>query len=146
VDHLFSAAQAFTGLSTLELPYMKINCFPASMARVFRSLTVLDLSHNSFTRIPTAVAQITHLERLNMSSNYPLQLGNRDTDILAGLSHLRVLDVSKGMRYIGWSQESILPSRLDCLLSLCMDCCDLWCKLESRQGTDWAGVVQKSSR
>lgn len=106
---LSSTASILPNLISLELTKLRIHCFCATMASSLICLTSLDLSTNWFTQLPTAVSQITTLKKLNMSHNHELQLTNRDLNLLAALSQLRLFDISncKDLEFTDWSQESI---------------------------------------
>jgi Leucine-rich repeat (LRR) protein len=107
VDFISPAAPAFSTLSILELQNLNLFGFRPTTAKALKHLAVLDLSHNKFSQLPMAVSRITTLEKLNMSYNYSLQLDTADSHILAALPNLRILDISKGTKYVGWSQKGI---------------------------------------
>jgi len=101
---------ALPHLRHLQLAKMGLQEFPASLACTLRRLTHLDLSCNSFHRLPAAVSKITALEELEICQNHSLELHRSDVEILAALSHLRGLGMKKwyepGFEY-GYPQSGV---------------------------------------
>jgi Leucine-rich repeat (LRR) protein len=109
VDNLLPpATAALPSLESLALVHMKHQAFPSSVAERLMSLTDLDLSGNSFGRLPAALTRISTLNTLNMSRNDDLQMEKGDSDTLAALPNLRMLLLKKADRQIkSWSAASL---------------------------------------
>jgi len=91
------ATRSLPHLRILKLVGMDLQEFPASVASCLEQLTSLDLSENLLTCLPAAVALITTLQALDMSSNCT-SLKKSDVDLLGALPNLRTLDFLKNYR------------------------------------------------
>lgn len=103
--------------ATTALPYLRLLTLstselcniPVSVASKLKRLVKLDLSCNSFTRLPPALSQITTLEALDLSQNLDLELVKGDANILSTLASLTLLVMEKqdlGKRH-HWSAASV---------------------------------------
>lgn len=96
-------------LKLLELSTMGLCSIPVSVASKLKRLVHLDLSSNSFTRLPSAVSKITSLQALDLSHNNDLQLVKGDENALSALPSLAVLVLKKENwdEHYQWSAERV---------------------------------------
>jgi len=98
---LDTAMPALRRLKELELTRMALDTFPGFLAAALKSLTLLSLGGNCFTRIPQAVSQMTTLKSLSLHRNLHLELDPSDLKILGVLTALTSLGLSKSESLTG---------------------------------------------
>ena len=106
------AAPAWPYLQKLTLKMMGFTEFPEGLAGALVSLTYLDLSFNSFARLPAAVGLLSNLQHFELSRNEPLQLEEEDVATLVALPHLHTLNIKKSCgcmdaRSMNWNEMSV---------------------------------------
>jgi Leucine-rich repeat (LRR) protein len=88
---------ALPNLRHLQLVGLRLQEFLATLAYVLTSLTSLDLSDNSFRRLPAAISQMTALEELKLCGLPILVLHPSDVEIIAALPHLKGVSIDPVM-------------------------------------------------
>lgn len=88
-------ALAPVNLKEVSFCMLCLETVPALVASRFRNLECLDLSHNTFARLPALLSKITTLQKVDMSFNENLQLDLSDIGRLAPLSDLKTLVLGK---------------------------------------------------
>jgi len=102
---LVPESPALSSLQTLEVVQSELTTFPMCMAAKLTRLVKLDLSDNSFDRLPHCIAAMFALQELDFSENENLQLQKGGPAILAALTNLKALNLRK--RYGNWSNLSM---------------------------------------
>ncbi|MFT0869528.1 NEL-type E3 ubiquitin ligase domain-containing protein [Pseudomonas sp. CAM1A] len=88
------AGTDYSHITDLALVGLRLETLPAGFLRGFPQLRRLNLSNNDLTAIPGDLDALRHLRHLRMARNQ-VRLIQPHVNVLAGLSHLSVLDLSE---------------------------------------------------